>query len=307
MTGSSAGQCTGPHASVERLRAKKVIGTICYRPDTRQASPICRIFQGVSRINSLVRQGTDGFNPVTNKGVDMSFFQSVAAAASIAVFGLVASAAGAEVIGDAAEGERVFRKCAACHQVGKDARHRIGPSLNGIFDRQAGTVDGFDNYSPGLVRAGADGLVWTLDKLDAYLENPKALVSGTRMNFRGLKDAEERSDVLAYLRAYSASPQNIPEASPTALPSEVELPPEILAIVGDRDYGEYLASECQTCHQRDGSDKGIPSITGWPQEDFVVAMHAYKRKVRPHAVMQSYAGRLTDEEIAALAAYFNEL
>lgn len=213
----------------------------------------------------------------------------------------------ADEIGNAENGEKVFRQCAACHQVGAGAKHRIGPHLNGVFDRRAGTIEGYGSYSSGLLRAGADGLVWTLDKLDAYLENPKALVSGTRMNFRGLKDSADRDDVLAYLRAFSASPQNIPEASPTARRSEVELLPEVLAIVGDRDYGEYLASECQTCHQRDGSDRGIPSITGWPIEDFVVAMHAYKRQVRPHMVMQSYAGRLTDEEIAALAAYFNEL
>jgi cytochrome c len=88
---------------------------------------------------------------------------------------------------------------------------------------------------------------------------------------------------------------------------EVELPPEILAIVGDAAYGEYLSSECLTCHQNDGSDRGIPAITMWPEEDFVIAMHAYKRKIRPHPVMQMMAGRLSDEEIAALAAYFKEL
>jgi cytochrome c len=68
-----------------------------------------------------------------------------------------------------------------------------------------------------------------------------------------------------------------------------------------------LASECSTCHQSSGGDDGIPSITQWPDEDFVVAMHAYKRKIRPHPVMQMMAGRLTDEEIAALAAYFKNL
>ena len=77
--------------------------------------------------------------------------------------------------------------------------------------------------------------------------------------------------------------------------------------MGDPDYGEYLASECKTCHQQSGADDGIPSITHWPEEDFVVAMHAYKQKVRPHPVMQMMAGRLTDEEIAALAAYFKDL
>jgi len=222
----------------------------------------------------------------------------------VAALCVLSTSAAAEAIGDADRGETLYRQCAACHQVGQGAQHRIGPHLNGIFGRKAGTVDGYARYSKGLLRAGNDGLVWSLDKLHAYLENPKSLVSGTRMNFAGLSDPQDRADVLAYLRQFSDSPQNIPEAQPTAIAREVALPPEILTIVGDPEYGEYLASECTTCHQRDGSNQGIPSVTGWPEEDFVVAMHAYKQQIRPHAVMQSYAGRLTDEEIAALAAYF---
>jgi len=212
----------------------------------------------------------------------------------------------ADEIGDADRGEKIFRKCAACHQVGKGAEHRVGPHLNGIFGRRAGTVDGYEAYSKGLIRAGNDGLDWTLEKLDAYVENPKVLVSGTRMNFAGLKKPQERADVLAYLRQFSDNPANIPEAQPSQVPPEVELSPETLALVGDPEYGEYLASECETCHQADGADEGIPSITQWPLEDFVIAMHAYKRKIRPHPVMQMMAGRLADEEIAALAAYFKD-
>ncbi len=218
--------------------------------------------------------------------------------------GFVSQAAYAEEIGDPAAGEKVFKECAKCHQVGPDAVNRVGPILNDVFGRQAGTVESFTRYSKGIVRMGVDGLTWDLEHLDVYLENPKSLVSGTRMSFRGLKDPQERADVIAYLRTFSASPQNIPEAAPTALPHEVALTPEVLAIVGDPAYGEYLAAECSTCHQVDGDDAGIPSITGWPEEDFVVAMHAYKAQVRPHPVMQMMAGRLTDEEIAALAAYY---
>lgn len=209
-------------------------------------------------------------------------------------------------IGDAKRGAQVFKKCGACHRVGRDAVHRVGPHLNGIFGRVAGREVGF-RYSKGLIRAGNDGLVWELDKLEAYLENPKALVSGTRMAFRGLKVHQDRRDVLAYIRQFSDDPQNIPEASPTAMAPEVALSPEVLAIVGDPEYGEYLANECTSCHRRDGGDAGIPSIVGWPQEDFVVALHAYKEKIRVHPVMQMMAGRLSDEEIAALAAYFAKI
>lgn len=221
-----------------------------------------------------------------------------------ALAGQFAVSARAELIGDIDKGQEIFRReCAQCHQLGEGAKNRIGPQLNGVFDRSAGAVDGF-KYSKPMLRMGSDGLVWNLETLDAYIENPRSLISGTRMNYRGLKDAGQRSDLMAYLRAYSDRPRDIPESSPTARATEPQLPPEILALKGDPEFGEYLSSECTTCHQRDGSDKGIPSITGWPTDDFVVAMHAYKRKLRPHPVMQMMASRLTDEEIAALAAYF---
>lgn len=212
----------------------------------------------------------------------------------------------AEDIGNVEAGAEVWDYCSGCHEVGQGAENGIGPQLNGIFGRPAGAIEGYE-YSQGLIREGKNGLVWELDKLNAYLENPKALVSDTRMSFDGLETQEERNDVMAFLRHYSDNPQNIPEAAPTARAHEVVLPPEILAIVGDPEYGEYLATECTTCHQIDGNYDGIPSITHWPEDDFVVAMHAYKVKVRPHPVMQMMAGRLTDEEIAALAAYFGNL
>ncbi len=223
---------------------------------------------------------------------------------AVAVAFALGSAAGASEIGDPDAGAALFqRHCAACHEIGEGAENRIGPRLNGVFGRHAGSVDGFD-YSRGMVRMGSDGLTWTLETLDAYMENPRALVSGTRMSFRGLKDAGERADLLAYLREFSDRPRDIPEAEPTAIRTVPDLAPEVYAIEGDPAFGEYLSSECTTCHQRDGSDQGIPSITGWPEEDFVAAMHAYKQKLRPHPVMQMMAGRLADDEIAALAAYF---
>jgi Cytochrome c553 len=75
---------------------------------------------------------------------------------------------------------------------------------------------------------------------------------------------------------------------------------------GDPEYGEYLSSECKTCHLADGADRGIPSIVGWPEKQFVIVMHAYKNKTRPHNVMQMMAAALSDEDIAALAAYFKD-
>lgn len=218
----------------------------------------------------------------------------------------VAGAAMGEELGDAEAGAKVFTKCKGCHEIGATATDRIGPHLNGIFGRAAGAHDGY-KYSKSMQRAGDDGLIWTEETLDAYVENPRALVSKTRMSFRGLKDAEDRANVLAYLRDYSDKPSDFPEAEPTARGTDHDVDPTILAIQGDPEYGEYLASECLTCHLQDGTSDGIPSITLWPTDDFVVAMHAYKRKLRPHPVMQMMAARLNDEEIAALAAYFKDL
>lgn len=146
--------------------------------------------------------------------------------------------------------------------------------------------------------------MWDYATLDAFIENPRALVSGTRMSFRGIDDPQERDDLLAYLRQFSASPSDIPEAAPTAEAVDHEVAPEILAIVGDPAYGEYLSGECTSCHQIGNSSDGIPSIANWPAEDFVIAMHAYKDGVRANPAMQMMAGRLSNEEIAALAAYF---
>ena len=218
----------------------------------------------------------------------------------------VCTAAAADEFGDPVAGEKVFRKCKSCHQLGQGAKHRIGPHLNGIFGRQAGSHEDF-RYSKALVRAGTGGLEWHADTLDAFLEKPRALASGTRMSFAGLKKSDDRLNLIAYLRTFSDDPANIPEADPTATPTDHDLDPAILALKGDPEYGEYLSSECTTCHQADGGNDGIPSIVLWPEEDFVLAMHAYKNKKRAHPVMQMMAGRLNAEEIAALAAYFAAL
>lgn len=227
--------------------------------------------------------------------------------ATLVVLGLAvagATPAAAEAIGDAERGAELFnRQCKACHQIGPEAIHRVGPRLNGVFGRKAGALEDF-KYSRPMKKMGEEGLTWTLDTMDAYVKNPKSLVPGTRMNYRGLADDQARGALIAYLREWSDRPQNIPEAVPTARPTDHNLDPAILALKGDPEYGEYLSSECLTCHKADGGDDGIPSITGWPEEDFVVAMHAYKQKLRPHPVMQMMAGRLNNDEIAALAAWF---
>jgi cytochrome c len=200
--------------------------------------------------------------------------------------------------GDPARGEALFAQCAACHQVGEGAQNGIGPHLGALMGRRLGGLSDYALYSEGLARAGADGLTWTPETLDAYLADPRSLVSDTRMNFPGLPDPGERADLIAFL-------SGAPAAAPATHPADLD--PAILAIVGDPAYGQYLSGECTTCHQTNGDAQGIPSITGWPVEDFVIAMHAYRNNVRQNPTMTMMASRLSDEEIAALAAYFATL
>jgi len=107
------------------------------------------------------------------------------------------------VSGDAAAGEKVFRKCQACHEVGADARNKVGPLLSGVVGRQIASVDGF-KYSKVLIALGAEGKVWTPDELAAFLEKPRDYAKGTKMVFAGLRKEEERADVIAYLATFGS-------------------------------------------------------------------------------------------------------
>jgi len=117
--------------------------------------------------------------------------------------GLAATAPAPAQEGNAEEGAEVFKKCRACHDVGPEAKNKVGPLLNGIIGRPAGTVDGF-NYSDANKQAGSKGLVWTDDVMFKYLEAPLSFMPGTKMAFAGLKDAQDRKDVIAYLKKFAA-------------------------------------------------------------------------------------------------------
>ena len=122
----------------------------------------------------------------------------VAALAVLAVAGIAGSAL-AE--GDAAAGEKVFRKCKACHAVGDDAKNKVGPMLNGIVDNEIASVDGF-KYSKAFLAKKAEGLVWTVEVLDSYLTKPKKFIPGTKMSYAGLKKEQQRADIIAYLSTF---------------------------------------------------------------------------------------------------------
>lgn len=101
--------------------------------------------------------------------------------------------------GDLQNGANVFKKCRACHDVGAEARNKVGPVLNGIYGRTAGSVTGF-NYSDAIKEAGAKKLVWDDVTLSAYLESPTTYLPRNKMAFVGLKDEKDRADLIAFLK-----------------------------------------------------------------------------------------------------------
>jgi len=113
-----------------------------------------------------------------------------------------AAAAGGSIVvagftGTEAAGARIYAQCRTCHAV-EEGVNRVGPSLHGIIGRTAGQVAGY-NYS---AANKASGKVWDNETLFAYLENPRAYIPGTKMAFVGLRDAQQRADVIAYLNAH---------------------------------------------------------------------------------------------------------
>jgi len=125
---------------------------------------------------------------------------SLSAAAALMVLAVPMTAA---ATGDPAAGEKVFKKCKACHAVGSGAKNKVGPHLNNVMGRTAGSIDGF-KYSKAMVAAGGDGLVWDAASMDAFLEKPKQYIKKTRMAFNGLRKEADRANLIAYLAQHSA-------------------------------------------------------------------------------------------------------
>lgn len=124
------------------------------------------------------------------------------ALAGLALAAFSGTAVAQDTAGDPKNGEKVFRKCKVCHMVGEDAKKRVGPVLNDIIGRKAGSWDDF-NYSKAMKEAGEKGLTWTEENLHKYLENPREFIPGNKMAFVGLKKDSDRNDVIAYLKQFS--------------------------------------------------------------------------------------------------------
>ena len=114
---------------------------------------------------------------------------------------IVIASTGLALAQDVAAGETSFKKCIACHAVGEGAKNKVGPELNGLDGRKAGSVEGF-SYSEANK---SSGIVWDEATFKEYIKDPKAKIPATKMVFAGIKNEKEASDLWAYLKQFDAT------------------------------------------------------------------------------------------------------
>ncbi|MFG1465641.1 cytochrome c family protein [Xanthobacter sp. DSM 24535] len=118
----------------------------------------------------------------------------------VLLLSLATLSAAPAVAQDISAGERVWNKCRACHQVGETAKNAVGPTLNGVFGRPAGTAPGY-NYSEANKHSG---ITWDETVFAEYIKDPRAKIPGTKMAFQGIKNEQEIKDLTAFLAQFGA-------------------------------------------------------------------------------------------------------
>ena len=109
-------------------------------------------------------------------------------------------------LGDISSGEKIFKKCAACHSIVKDGKNKIGPALYSVVGRQVGGVNDY-KYSKALAEYGKS---WTFEELNGFLLKPAKWIKGTKMAYAGLRKEKDRASIIKYLNENSDSPQPLP-------------------------------------------------------------------------------------------------
>ena len=109
-------------------------------------------------------------------------------------------------LGDAVSGEKIFKKCAACHSINKGGKNKIGPALYNVVGRAVGGVSDY-KYSKALASYGKE---WTFEELNGFLQKPASYIKGTKMSYAGLRKEKDRASVIKYLNQKGDNPKQLP-------------------------------------------------------------------------------------------------
>ena len=158
---------------------------------------------GIGKVSDLVfhveKPKTPGYTVDTEQAVSVSATGSEAVEEKIDITALMA-------MGDLATGEKVFKKCAACHSINKGGKNNIGPALYNVVGRQVGSITDY-KYSKALSEYKKK---WTFEELNGYLIKPAKWIKGTKMAFAGLRKEKDRASVILYLNQNSDNPLPLP-------------------------------------------------------------------------------------------------
>jgi cytochrome c len=190
------------------------------------------------------------------------------------VFAFSSATAKEAVTGHLGRGEQDFRTCASCHSLTPN-HNMTGPSLAGVIGRKAGTLASFPRYSEALK---SSGVTWDEPTLDSWLQKPEAFIPGSRMIFPGIRDAQDRADIIAYLKQAMIS-SHAEAGPPVGVPGDPDLKkldPEnkVTAITYCPDSYRVTTADGQTWDYWErnlrfktdssaiGPDKGVPALFG---------------------------------------------
>lgn len=218
---------------------------------------------------------------------------------------------------DVSAGEKVFKKCKACHAVGDGAKNKVGPNLNDMIGRLVGSVEDF-GYSKAMLAAREAGTLWSEETLAAFLGAPRRYMKGTKMSFAGLKKQADRDNVIAYLTSFStgaedtaeiAAPKEGTDSTTTAVAAPLPAPkPEGPPVFTDEFLNEPMNVEagreiwfaqCTHCHGYKAYPGKAPKLKpARYTPDFV-----YKRVFKGFKKMPGWGEVYSREELMKVVSY----
>ena len=158
---------------------------------------------GIGKISDIVfhveKPETPGYKVELDQAVSSSNLTAEVVEAKVDIAALMS-------MGDIASGEKIFKKCAACHSIVKDGKNNIGPALYNVVGRKVGAVSDY-KYSKALLNYDKS---WTFEELNGYLLKPSKWIKGTKMAFAGLRKEKDRASVIKYLNQSSDNPKPLP-------------------------------------------------------------------------------------------------